>query len=483
MLVVLGAVTVAGVGRLFQLRRDFENSSSTTFQLELATERMRSGFVLEQAALARFDTEPKPSRAAYAAATNASTQATAAALPLAAGDPIASDLIGRLTQAEAQWRRRVGDAILAHHAPASAEQRRLAGAVLDASAAITANEVQARDNLRRRISSKTQHTLVLVLVGLLAAVLGAGAFFLGLINSMREPLARLMTAARRLAARDLESRVEVTGPVETAELGEAFNEMATELQGAYRRIEEVRNQLSVTLESLADGLVTVDGDAKVTRLNAAARELLPAARVGAEVGDLLAQDGAVEPLRRLIATHQRGEIRAASDGRVLSILVSPLGGGQGAVLSIRDVSERARIERLKDEFVATASHELRSPLTSVRGFAELLMLDRETLTPDQAENVEIILEGTNHLGAVLNNLLDLARSDAGRLTIEAVPCEVEPLIADTMKLMRRRFERRDQRLAGRGPARPAARPRRAGPLQAGARQPADERQRLHAGGR
>ena len=80
--------------------------------------------------------------------------------------------------------------------------------------------------------------------------------------------------------------------------------------------------------------------------------------------------------------------------------------------------------RMKDEFVLTASHELRSPLTSVQGFAELLMLERDKLSPKQADTVEIILDNTRHLVRLLNDLLDLARSDAGRLTIKPAPTEV-----------------------------------------------------------
>ena len=79
----------------------------------------------------------------------------------------------------------------------------------------------------------------------------------------------------------------------------------------------------------------------------------------------------------------------------------------------RRAGERDRLDRMKDEFVLTASHELRSPLTSVQGFAELLMLEREKLTPKQADTVEIILDNTRHLVRLLNDLLDLARSDAG----------------------------------------------------------------------
>ncbi|MEX2108874.1 MAG: HAMP domain-containing sensor histidine kinase [Solirubrobacterales bacterium] len=113
----------------------------------------------------------------------------------------------------------------------------------------------------------------------------------------------------------------------------------------------------------------------------------------------------------------------------------------------RRAGERDRLEQLKDEFVLTASHELRSPLTSVQGFAELLMLEREKLGPKQAETVEIILDSTRHLVRLLNDLLDLARSNAGRLTIKQVPTEVGALVEDAVRTMRSQTEARDQALS------------------------------------
>jgi signal transduction histidine kinase len=107
---------------------------------------------------------------------------------------------------------------------------------------------------------------------------------------------------------------------------------------------------------------------------------------------------------------------------------------------------RAELDRLKDEFVLTASHELRSPLTSVQGFAELLMLERESLTPRQAETVEVILDNCRHLVRLLNDLLDLARSDAGRLSIRPQPTEVAPLVEDVVRTMRAQTEAGGQAL-------------------------------------
>jgi two-component system sensor histidine kinase BaeS len=112
----------------------------------------------------------------------------------------------------------------------------------------------------------------------------------------------------------------------------------------------------------------------------------------------------------------------------------------------QEEARREELDRLKDEFVLTASHELRSPLTSVQGFAELLMLDRDSLTPRQAETVEIILDNCRHLVRLLNDLLDLARSDVGRLSIRPQPTEVAPLVEDVVRTMRAQTEAGNQSL-------------------------------------
>ena len=113
----------------------------------------------------------------------------------------------------------------------------------------------------------------------------------------------------------------------------------------------------------------------------------------------------------------------------------------------QEASQRDQLDRLKDEFVLTASHELRSPLTSVQGFAELLMLERDSLTPKQVETVAVILDNCRHLVRLLNDLLDLARSDAGRLAVTPAPTEVAPLVEDAVRTMRAQTESSNQTLS------------------------------------
>jgi PAS domain S-box-containing protein len=434
-------VTVIGVGRLFQLRQDYEDEITRSFQLEIAGEHLRQAFLVEQSALrlaASSSVDSREAQQRYESAALTADSAAEDAQGLAGDDPEAQRMLTEEVAAEKTWRQQVALPALRGRAPPPERQQALAGAVVQAGDGLIASQAGERAELRDKVSEDTRKTALLVGVGL----------FSGLIASMRRPLERLVDASGKLAEGDLRTRVEVGGPAETATLGTAFNEMADELQGAYRGLEESQRRLQVTMESLGDGVVTVDSKGAVTDANPAARRLLSAATIGSKIRDVLVSD-TVTPrkVERLLAGLEREELRTPEGGTVLAITGSPMGTPEGGtVLSIRDVSERARLERMKDEFVLTASHELRSPLTSVQGFAELLMLEKDQLSEKHTETVEIILDNTRHLVRLLNDLLDLARSDAGRLTINPVRAEIGPIVAGAARLIMGLTNSRQQRL-------------------------------------
>jgi signal transduction histidine kinase len=192
----------------------------------------------------------------------------------------------------------------------------------------------------------------------------------------------------------------------------------------------------------------IDGETRDTAL------LVGAGLIAGLTGAILLFNGLISSMRRPLEELVDASERLASGD--LQARVKLGGLSETATLGAafnemadelqRRAGERDRLDRMRDEFVLTTSHELRSPLTSVQGFAELLMLEREKLTPKQADTVEIILDNTRHLVRLLNDLLDLARSDAGRLTIKPVPTEIAALIDDTVRSMRNQTEASGQLL-------------------------------------
>jgi signal transduction histidine kinase len=185
--------------------------------------------------------------------------------------------------------------------------------------------------------------------------------------------------------------------------------------------------------------------------------LVGAGLIAGLIGALLLFAGLIASMRRPLERLVEAAGRLAAGDRSTRVEVgglaetAALGGAfneMAAELEL-EASERDKLDRMKDEFVLTASHELRSPLTSVQGFAELLMMDRDSLTQRQVETVEIILDNCRHLVRLLNDLLDLARSDAGRLTIRPRPTQLTPLIDDVVRTLRAQTDGSEQTLTER----------------------------------
>ncbi len=195
----------------------------------------------------------------------------------------------------------------------------------------------------------------------------------------------------------------------------------------------------------------ISGDTRDTTL------LVAAGLIAGLTGALLLFSGLIASMRRPLEELVDAAGRLAGGDRSARVKVGGLSetATLGAAFNEMagelelEASKRDQLDRLKDEFVLTASHELRSPLTSVQGFAELLMLERDSLTDKQVETVEIILDNCRHLARLLNDLLDLARSDAGRLAITPKPTAVAALIDDAVRTMRAQTETAHQTLAQR----------------------------------
>jgi signal transduction histidine kinase len=195
----------------------------------------------------------------------------------------------------------------------------------------------------------------------------------------------------------------------------------------------------------------ISGDTRDTAL------LVAAGLIAGLTGALLLFSGLIASMRRPLEELVDAAGRLAGGDRSTRVKVGGLSetATLGAAFNEMagqleiEASQRDQLDRLKDEFVLTASHELRSPLTSVQGFAELLILERDTLTPRQVETVEIILDNCRHLVRLLNDLLDLARSDAGRLAIAPQPTAVAPLVGDAVRTMRAQTDGADQTMTER----------------------------------
>jgi signal transduction histidine kinase/HAMP domain-containing protein len=434
MAIALAIVAAAGIASLYSARQRYEDVLLQSADLATAVANLTSAGVV-QVEIGRDATGPGAPAAREMAATGFA-HAARAATALGAGDPPSARLVARQIALE-----RAAAALPATSRPAAAGP----GAGPLAGAGAVADQVQARQRARQVEANRDDRTqsrtaIVVVVVAGALALLAALALIAALVRSMRQPLDELVNATDDLAS-GLQRRVKPSGPRELRELGLAFNAMADDLAQAQRQIEDERRRLAVTIESLGDGLIVTNaGSTEIATVNPRATQLLPELAYGGRI------DPPGTPLSELEDALER-EVVIDHAGRILAVTAARLGGMAGGVVwTVRDVTERARLERAKSEFVTTASHELRSPLTSIKGFVELLERSPEGMSARHREFVDIIKRSTDRLVELVNDLLDLARIEADHVDINPRPIDVGEAVRELAEFIGPRIAAKQQSL-------------------------------------
>ncbi|MCC7495493.1 MAG: PAS domain-containing protein, partial [Fimbriimonadaceae bacterium] len=297
----------------------------------------------------------------------------------------------------------------------------LRGAV-DATAAETATAV-----IQRR----------LVLLGALLALLALSAS-LGLARQVARPLEEMRVVARQYAAGDLSQRLQDSETYEVAGLAAALNDMAAELDDRMRTVLRQRNELEAVLASMVEGVLAVDHDERIIRLNRAASLLFEVAvepAAGRTVQEVIRHAELQRLLRRTIQTREtvEGQIELHGDPeRLVRVVGMPLRDHReqtvGALLVLEDLTRLRRLESVRRDFVANVSHELRTPITSIKGFVETL-LEGEHDPAATRHFLGIVQRQSDRLHQIIEDLLMLSKVEEGeQATITREPTDLRQVL-------------------------------------------------------
>lgn len=271
---------------------------------------------------------------------------------------------------------------------------------------------------------------IMFLAGALALVIaGISGYVIADLISRR--VSRLGLAADRLAAGNFDERIESPIQDEVGALGDTFNSMASSLKGAFRQVEQEKERGQAILDGMTDAVIGVDSELNAIFLNPKAREILG-------LSDLTFHNRLHETLARTRTegpitepeVETKSEARAEgypdSQNQILEIRAAPL--EDGALAIIRDVTQERRIQRAKAEFIANASHELKTPLFALSGYLE--MLEDEEDEEVRAAFLNDMRAQTERLNNLARTLLDLSRLDAGAVAFQHEEVYLEDLLHD-----------------------------------------------------
>ncbi len=318
-----------------------------------------------------------------------------------------------------------------------------------------------QDNMKQASEEAQQlalSSLVWFALGLAAAVVLALFSAWYTVRTILRPIQAMTEAAQGISAGRLDQLVPVLGQDELGQLAQAFNTMTHRLRD-YResqsaRLLRARRTSQATIDSFPDPVLVVDPEGSVEMANPAARRLLGVVpREQKEAGGFWQPP---ESLRQPLAEALQSQrdylpegfdqaVLLTSDGseraflpRILTIR-DPYGGTLGAAVLLQEVTRLRLLDQVKSNLVATASHELKTPLTSVRLAVHLLLEESVgPLTPKQLELLVDARENSERLLAMVNNLLDLARLEQGWSQLEFRPESPESLLEAAAEAARAR---------------------------------------------
>jgi len=295
-----------------------------------------------------------------------------------------------------------------------------------------------------------------LLIGLGVAV--PLAWLAGLLASrhMARPLHYLTGVVRDMAQGQLHRRVEPEEWRDTAELGQALNHMAGQVQAAIADISAERARLQAVLASMVEGVLVLDRQGRILLINDALRQMLPGAdrsAIGRPFIEVFRHHPLNECVRAVLTAGEgrRQEVALLTPEERIFLLQASVAKPDGerdvaAVLVFHDITELKRLERVRKDFVANASHELKTPLTSIAGYVEALLDGAKDDPATCAQFLGIIQKHTENLKAILSDLLQLSTIESGIYRWKRQEVEVAELAERAARVLRPVADRRQQTL-------------------------------------
>jgi two-component system sensor histidine kinase ResE len=300
--------------------------------------------------------------------------------------------------------------------------------------------------VRARLSGIVEETVwQLHRLLLLAVVAAVGISLLaafGLSRRIAEPLQGMRGLVAEMAAGDFSKRLEVSEPTEIVELARSFNSLADNLQRTLGELQREQARLRGILASVAEGIIAVDPEGRVTLVNPQAADLLKVSQqqvAGATVGELPLPGNVIELFSRCLEANRPcgTEFELERPRRRLVIGLAPVRTGEdegwGAVAVVRDITAERQLDQMRRQFIGDASHEIKTPLTSIGGFAAAIA-DGTAGTPEErTRSAALIVREVERLTRLVNELLDLSRIESGAVKLELAEVELSELIGDAVE--------------------------------------------------
>jgi len=295
-----------------------------------------------------------------------------------------------------------------------------------------------------------KQAFVLILISVGAATLLA----LFIARGLTRPIVKITEAAKRIAAKDFSQRVTVDTKDELHDLAETFNEMSAELERYNKmqidKIIEEKTKTEAVIFSIPDGILMTDREGKIQIANNLAREILGLGDSGfqnVELSSVVKNQAIRDALRGIIEHNFKDiinekEVDLSSKDLIRYYLlkteevISPQNNEKiGFLTVLRNITLEKELNRMKDDFLHSITHDLRNPMTSIRGFLKFLIDGvAGPVTEQQKKMLGVMDHASLKLLSLINDILDIAKLESGRMTINLSDCDLKMICQRSIEM-------------------------------------------------
>jgi two-component system phosphate regulon sensor histidine kinase PhoR len=301
------------------------------------------------------------------------------------------------------------------------------------------------------INAAMGHINVVIAVGaLIAAMLGILLAF-QITRITVDPVRRLTRISKEMAEGNLNQEITVPSRDEVGDLARAFNRMAAKLKEAMTLVTAERDRIAIVLESMGDAIFVVDGEGRVTMTNKSAEKVLQVPRDAAKGRHFIevVRDYEIDALlQRCLEKReqQTGLVEIRSKKQLLGVIATPFQGDTGCLLLIQDLTELRKLETVRRDFMANLSHELRTPIASLKALGETLhegAIDQPSVARDFVGKMNVEVD---RLAQMVQEMGEISRIESGEAPLQKTPVNVAEVVDRAMGRLMAQADRAGLRL-------------------------------------
>ena len=259
-----------------------------------------------------------------------------------------------------------------------------------------------------------------------------------LIKSILYPIKELQEATSKIASGDFSRRAKVTGKNEISSLAETFNYMADELKIKIEDSQDKKNKLECILESMDSGVIAIDNKEYILLINPYAKKIfgIHGNVIGDHISNYIYDKRIIDFMTNIPALNNMELTVTEPVEKVLKFKKAPIiqevSYPMGTVIVVSDVTEVKKLEVMRSQFVANVSHELKTPLTSIKGFTETLKFVKDE--EKREKFLSIIEDEADRLTGLINDILSLSKIENSS-GMKREKFEVESIILNAIRMV------------------------------------------------